>query len=426
MELLILISLIVLNGIFAMSELAIVSAKKAYLLEQAENGSQGAQVAIELADDPSRFLSTVQIGITLIGIVAGAFGDSVFSDDIANFVNILIPSLEAYTAEISFGLVVTLTTYLSLVIGELVPKQIALDNPERIATLVATPMYRLSQITAPIVWLLSRSTELISRLLGVHGKGNDFITDFEVIAMIREGITRGEFDKVEHEMVKGALELDDKYVGTIITPRPDIIWLDVNDSEETIRDKLLQRSLTAYPVCEGDIDEVIGIVRSKDVLRQLLKGDNINLRAIIREAIFVPEMAIAANVLQQFKQSALHMAIIIGEHGGVEGILTITDIIEEVLGDLDSQNIQVVQRTDGSWLIDGQYSIKDIESTLPNFVLPENEASDYRTIAGFVLKRIGHIPSAADVFDWHGYRIEVIDMDGRRIDKVLISRITDD
>jgi putative hemolysin len=426
MELLILIALIVLNGLFAMSELAIVSAKKARLQERLENGNQGAQTAIDLANDPNRFLSTVQIGITLIGIVAGAFGGSALTDDIANFVQSTVPSLEPYATQIGFGLIVTLTTYLSLVIGELVPKQIALHNPEGVAVLVAKPMRRLAQITAPLVWLLSKSTELITRLLGIRGEGNDFITDFEVIAMMREGIRAGEFDIAEHEMVKGALELDDIRIREIKTPRPDVIWLDINDDEATIRDKLLQEALTAYPICDGDIDEVIGIIRSKDVLRQLLRDEEVNLRAIMREPVFVPEMAIAGDVLQQFKQSALHMAIIIGEHGGFEGILTMTDIIEEVLGDLDLLDIQPVQRADGSWLLDGQYAISEIEAILPDFTLPEDELSDYRTLAGFVLKRIGHIPNAADSFEWQGYRVEVVDMDGRRVDKVLISQIADD
>lgn len=426
MELLILLGLITLNGLFAMSELAIVSAKKARLQERLENGNQGAQTAIDLAEDPNRFLSTVQIGITLIGIVAGAFGGSALADDIAYFIQTSIPSLEPYATQIGFGLIVTFTTYLSLVIGELVPKRIALHNPERVAVLVSTPMRYLAQITAPLVWFLSKSTELITRLLGVHGEGNDFITDFEVIAMMREGIEAGEFDTNEHEMVKGALELDDTRIREIKTPRTDIVWLDIDDGEATIRDKLSRRALTAYPVCEGNVDEVVGVIRSKDVLRRLLDEKDFNLKNMMREPIFVPEMAIAADVLQKFKRSSVHMALVVGEYGGIEGIVTLTDIVEEVLGDLDMQDVEPVQRADGSWLIDGQYPISDIQDLFPDFELPEDENSDYQTMAGFVLKRMGHIPQAADSFKWQGYHIEVMDMDGRRVDKVLVASLSDD
>jgi putative hemolysin len=426
MEFVILLALIILNGLFAMSELAIIYAKKARLLEQANHGNRGAQTAIDLAEEPNRFLSTVQIGITLIGISAGVVGGSAIADDIAQLMRQTHPVLEPFADEIGFGLIITLATYLSLVIGELVPKRIALHNPERVAMWVAPPMYSLAQIAAPLVWLLSKSTEFVTRLLGIHGEDNDFITDFEVIALMREGIRAGEFDKTEHEMVKGALELDDTRIRQIVTPRIDIIWLDINDSKATICDKLSERSLAAYPVCDGDIDKIIGVVRSKDMLRQLLEGHEIDLKTLLYEPLFVPEMAIAADVLQEFKRSTVHMAIVVGEYGGIEGIVTLNDIVEEVLGDLDMQDIEPIQREDGSWLIDGQYPANDMKDILPEFVFPENETSDYHTIAGFVLKRIGHIPKTAESFEWDGYRIEVIDMDGQRIDKVLITPIADD
>jgi len=421
MALLILLALIILNGIFALSELAIVSASKARLQQEAEGGKPGAAVAIELADDPNRFLSTVQIGITLVGIFAGAFGGSAIAGDIAQFLieNLSVPANIA--GQLGIGLIVLLTTYLSLVIGELVPKRIALSNPERFAAMIAPSMKRLSQISAPLVWFLSKSTEMVSRLLGVQGDDNKFITDFEVIAMVREGLTSGEFNAEEHEMVKGALELDDKRVREIATPRTEIAWLDINSAEEEIRQILRDTTYSAYIVAEDDIDNVIGVVRTKDLLTNIVLDNRIDLRAILKEPFYVPETAIAADVLQKFKVSEANMALVIGEYGGLEGIVTLNDIVEEVLGDLDMQDVEPIQRADGSWLIDGQYPIIDLPELLSDFDLPEDEQTDYHTIAGFVLKRLGQIPKTADIFDWGGYHIEIVDMDGQRVDKVLIS-----
>lgn len=417
----ILFALIILNGIFALSELAIVSASKARLQQDAEEGNQGAAVAIELADDPNHFLSTVQIGITLVGIFAGAFSGSAIADDIALFLTENFRIEPGIAGQVSFGLIVLLTTYLSLVIGELVPKRIALSNPERFAAMIAPPMKRLSQVSAPLVWFLSKSTEVVTRLLGVQGDDNKFITDFEVIAMVREGLTSGEFKTDEHEMVKGVLELDDRRVREIVTPRTDIAWLNINAPKEEIRQILRTTTYSAYIVAEDNIDNIIGIVRTKDLLTNIVMDNKIDLRAILKEPFYVPETAIAADVLQRFKSSEVHMALVIGEYGELQGIVTLNDIVEEVLGDLDMQDVKPIQRADGSWLIDGQYPIIALPELLINFDLPENEQADYQTIAGFVLKRLGKIPGTADIFDWGDYRIEIVDMDGQRVDKVLIS-----
>lgn len=421
MALIILLSLIVLNGVFALSELAIISANKARLQQEIDEGNQSAKIALALADDPNRFLSTVQIGITLIGIFAGAFGGSAIADDIALFLmnNFSIP--EVIAGQLGFSLIVLLTSYLSLVIGELVPKHIALSNPERYATLIAPPMLWLSRISAPLVWFLSKSTEIIARLLGVQGDSKDFITDFEVIAMVHEGLISGEFNMNEHEMVKGALELDDKRLREIATPRPEIIWLNINDSEEAIRQVLKDTSFSAYIVAEDTIDNIVGVVRTKDLLTDIVMNNKIDLLTILREPFYVPETAITADVLRRFKKTDVHMALVIGEYGGLKGIVTLNDIVEEVLGDLDMQDVEPVQRADGSWLIDGHYPISDLHELLEDFTLPDEEKADYHTIAGFVLKRLGQIPEVAMVFSWNGYRIEIMDMDGKRVDKVLIS-----
>ena len=421
MEFVVLVLLIVLNGVFAMSELAIVSSSKSRLQQLADKGNKGALTAIQLASDPNRFLSTVQIGITLIGIIAGAFGGSAIAGDIAELVRSNVPALENYAEEIGFAVIVTITTYLSLVIGELVPKRIALRNPERMAAVVARPMLMLSNVATPLVWLLSKSTELVSRLLGFGGKGDNFITDYDVFALMREGMEAGEFDAEEHAMVMGALELDDRLVREILTPRIAIVTLDIDDSQDEICAKLAEHRYSAFPVCGEDVDDIIGVVRSKDLLSQIIKNKEIHLVDIMHQPLFVPETVAAKDVLRQFKQVTVNMAIVINEHGGTEGIITLNDIVEEVLGDVDMADPEIVERPDGSWLIDGHLAIDTLTNIIAEFVTPADEEGDYNTLAGFVLKRLGHIPQASDTFTWQDYRFEVVDMDGKRIDKVLVS-----
>lgn len=416
-----LLGLIVLNGVFAMSELAIVSANKARLEQESENGVQGAEVALKLANDPNRFLSTVQIGITLVGIFAGAFGGSALADDISLFLIEQVSISQNFAEQISLALIVLITTYLSLVIGELVPKRIALHNPERVSSIIARPMQLLSQISAPLVWFLSKSTEVIARLLGVQGENSNFITDFEVIAMVREGIVSGEFDDDEHEMVKGALQLDDKRLREIATPRTEIVWLDINSSQDDIRKVLRETTFSTYIVADNSIDNVVGLVRTKDLLTNLVINDEINLREILHTPFYMPETAIALDVLQRFKTSEVNSAIVVDEYGSLAGIVTLNDIVEQVLGDIDMQDIEPVERADGSWLIDGQYPIIEMPELLANFNLPIDELSDYHTLAGFVLKRMGRIPETGDSFTWDDYTIEVVDMDSQRVDKILIT-----
>jgi putative hemolysin len=426
MEILILLGLLIINGVFAMSEMAIVSSRKAYLQERLDKGESGAKHALELLNEPNRFLSTVQVGITLVGIIAGAFGGSAIAGDIADAVRVYVPVLNPYADEIGFGLIVTLITYLSLVIGELVPKRIALNNPESMAIMLAPPMSWLARVASPLVWLLSKSTELLSRLLGVQGEGNQFITDFEVIALMREGIDSGEFNPQEHEMVKGALKLDDIRVREIITPRTEMIWLDVSDKREILIEKIKNGNYSMYPVGDGNIDSVLGVVFSQAVLLQILSNDEPNLRVLMSEVLIVPETAIAADVLQEFKKTVVTMALVVSEHGGIEGMVTQNDILKQIVGELDTEDKKPVQRSDGSWLVAGHYSIGDMEVLIPNFKIPEDETGDYNTLAGFILARLGHIPKASDNFEWENYRFEVLDMDGKRIDKVLIEDQTDE
>lgn len=426
MEFLILFALIILNGLFALSELAIVSARKARLQLRVEGGSQGAAIAIKLAEAPNHFLSTVQIGITLIGIGAGVFGGSALTQDITDFIRANSAFLSPYANQISYFLIISLTTYLSLVIGELVPKRIALHNPERIAVWVARPMLYLSYLTAPLVWLLSQSTGLVTFLLGLRGEGNNSMSDYEIMALIEEGIETGVFDSQEHRMVQGIFELDAMRLREIITPRTEIIWLDSHEDSASLRQKLSQYQHSAYPVCHEALDNVIGVVRSKDILRQILNGEDINLQKIMLSPLFVPESAIVAKVLQDLKMQTLNMAMVVGEHGGIEGIVTITDIIEEVVGDVDMADPRVIQREDGSWLIDGDFPVDKLADVLLDFAAPENEESVYTTLAGFALARFSKIPKVAEKFMWKNYEFEVMDMDGQRIDKILVNLITDE
>lgn len=421
MALIVLIALILLNGVFALSELAIVSANKARLQQASEAGSNGAKIALELANEPNRFLSTVQIGITLVGIFAGAFGGAAIADDLAEQLSTNFSFSLSLADQISFALIILFTTYLSLVIGELVPKRIALNNPERMAILVARPMKWLARLSAPIVWFLSKSTELVARAIGVQGDDTNFITDFEVIAMVREGITSGEFNTEEHNMVKGVLELDDRRVREIATPRTDIVWFDIHNSQAEIRQILKKTSYSAYIVADDSIDNILGVVSTKEMLTYLMDNNKIQLRDILHEPFYIPKSAMIADVLQEFKNTNVNIALMIGEYGGLEGIVTLNDVVEHVMGDLDMQDNTPIQRTDGSWLVDGQYPIINMQELFHDFDIPDDERNDYTTLAGFVLLRLGHIPKTTEAFDWGFYHLEVIDMDGQRVDKVLIS-----
>jgi len=420
MEFLILLALILLNGVFALSEIAVVSSRKSRLQEQAEAGNHNAQIALQLSNDPNRFLSTVQVGITLVGVGAGAFGGTAIAQDIAALIRTTWPALSIYADQIGFALIVGLTTYLSLVIGELVPKRIALYNPEQAAMVLARPMAWLSSITAPVVFFLSQSTTLLTKLLGVQGDGANSVTDFEVIAMMREGIESGDFEQTEHHMVKSVLQLDDTRVREIVTPRTAISWLPIDASPETLRQHVINHTFSAYPVCGEDIDDVVGAVRSKDLLTQLLNNQEVNLQAIMHPPLFVPETVRTSDVLQQFKSSPVHMALVVGEFGGIEGLITIKDIVEEILGDLDMDDPQAIKRDNGSWLIDGNFPMSDMVDVLSHLNLPEDEKKDYSTLSGFIMKRLERIPETSDNFHWAGHRFEVVDMDGKRIDKVLV------
>lgn len=425
MELLILLGLILLNGIFAMSEMAIVSARRTRLETLAAENKNGAQTALDLAAEPDRFLSTIQIGITLIGVMSGAFGGAAVAGDLANTLVQINPDFANFAQPLSLALVVGLTTYLSLVIGELVPKRIALSNPENIASLIARPMQRLSTLTGPLVTLLSASTGLVVSLLGIRQTEEPSITDKEVLAIIRQGAAQGIFAEDEESFVQGVMRLDEQRVGSVVTPRTEVIYFNVDDSEDTIRQKIRESTFSAYPVAQDSIDRVIGMVRTKDLLAQIIREGSIDLKAIMLQPLFMPESVSVADVLQQFKSTGIHTALVVGEYGGIEGLVRMHDIIEQIFGELDGgvfddQEPDVVQREDGSWLLDGQLSLLRMEELFPEFQIPEREAGNYETLAGFVMARLGRVPQPADHFDYSNLYFEVMDMDDIRIDKMLV------
>jgi magnesium and cobalt exporter, CNNM family len=422
-ESLLIILLLLINGVLAMAEMAIVSARKVRLQQRAEKGDAGARVALELANAPSRFLSTVQIGITLVGIFAGAFGGATIAAKLDARLE-QIPGLAPYSEAIALGAVVAAVTYLSLIIGELVPKRLALNNPEGIAAKIARPMRRLSVIASPVVRLLGISTESVLRLLGARKNTEPPVTEEEIKLMIKQGAEAGVFDEAEQDMVTNIFRLSDRRAGALMTPRYEIVWIDIKDSPAEIERRFNEHRHSRFPVCDGSIDHVLGIVRAKDLLACCLAGEAIDLQAALRMPLFVPENMPALKALEMFKQTGTHLAIVLDEHGGMQGLVTHHDLMEAIVGDIPSAGLPTespaVRREDGSWLLDGALPVDKFQQILGLKQMPDDEHGDYQTLAGFVLQQIGRIPVAGEQFEWRGLRFEVVDMDRRRIDKMLV------
>ncbi|MFL5807635.1 MAG: hemolysin family protein [Roseiflexaceae bacterium] len=427
MELLIILLLIVLNGVFAMAEMAVVSARKVRLQQWAEAGDAKARVALELAEEPTSLLSTVQIGITLIGILAGAFGGATVAHMLATQLN-AVPLLAPYSEAIGFGIVVLITTYLSLVVGELLPKRLALNNPERIAVAVARPMRFLSKLASPAVWLLTFSTDALLRLLRVRPSTEPPVTEEEIKVLLEQGAEAGVFAEAEQEMIERVFRLGDLRVGMVMTPRTQMVWLDLDDPVEQNLRKILASPYAAFPVGRGTPDKIRGVVYAKDLLARVLTGQPIDLQAAVCPALFVPESMAAFRALHKFRETRSHLALVVDEYGGVDGLVTLTDLVEELVGDMpdlgETGEQAVVQREDGSWLVSGRLPIDELKELLGVEYLPGEEAGRYHTLGGFVLTQLGHMPSVSEHFDWGGLRFEVVDMDGPRIDKVLVAPIS--
>ncbi|MGQ0600147.1 MAG: hemolysin family protein [Anaerolineales bacterium] len=421
LEAVLILLLILANGVFALAEIAIISARKTRLQQRANQGDRGAKVALELMREPQHFLSTVQIGITLVGILAGAFGGATFAETLAVWFA-TFPLLAPYSEAIGIAIVVLLITYVSLVLGELLPKRLALNNPERIAAAMAAPMRFLSVLMAPIVQLLSTSTEALLKVLNIPVTDEAPITQEEIKLLIDQGVRIGVFVHTEKEMVDSALRLGDQRVSSLITPRPELVWIDRDDSLDHIQEIIINSLHAYFPVVQGSLDNVIGILRGRDLLAGQVAGKPVDLGKLVRPPLFVPESQSVLAVLEQFKQTGHHMAVVIDEFGGLQGIVTLTDVLEALVGDIRApgqpQQDSAVRREDGSWLLDGRLLLHEFKSLID---LSEDwdEPSGFETLGGFIMDRLGRIPSPSEHFIFGGFRFEVVDMDGRRVDKVL-------
>ena len=420
----IIVLLIILNGVFAMSEMAVVSARKARLQDQANRGSGGARAALALAEAPDRFLSTVQIGITLVGVLSGAFGGQTIARIISEAAE-SYPTLAPYSNAIGLGAVVVVITYLTLVIGELLPKRIALQNPEGIAATVAAPMTFLSRLAGPLVRMLSASTRLAGRLIGLQMRAESPVTEEEIRILIEQGTEAGVFDIREQDMVESVFRLDDRHISTLMTPHTEIVTLDVTDSPEEIRAKLSACDYSSVPVVRGSLDDLVGIVRANDIVTQLLAAEPLNLETLAQPVLFVPEITTVSRLVEQLRQSAEHSVMVIDEHGGIQGLITEHDILEAIVGDLpsaqDLSQPQAVQRDDGSWLLDGLMTLDEVRDVLDIGLVPGEGRGTFETLGGFIMDRLGAVPTTGAHFDWGSYRFEVVDMDEHRVDKILVS-----
>jgi putative hemolysin len=422
-EIAIIFVLLVANGVFAMAEIAVVSAKKGRLRLLADQGRTGAKAALDLAESPNRFLSTVQIGITLVGIFAGAFGGATLAAKLAVPIA-TITTLAPYAEKISFGVVVAIITYFSLVLGELVPKRIGLSNPEGIAMRVAMPMNWLSRIAAPLVNFLTVSTDGLLRLVGFKPEKEAVVSEDEVRVLMQEGVRAGAFHKVESHIIHNTLELDLLEVREIMTPRPKVIWLNVNDPHEQIWHKIVVSNHSYFPVYERDRDHVVGIASVKAVYANLAAGIVVHLKDLVVPPLVVPATQTVLQLVEVFKKSGKHIAMVTDEFGSIVGLLTMNDVMEAIVGEFASQDARsrpdAKKRDDGSWLVDGMLDLDSVQQALPGFKLSSEAMGDTQTLAGFMMKAFGHVPREGEQLQAHGYTFEVLDMDRHRIDKVLV------
>ena len=421
MEILIIIGLILLNGLLAMSEIALVSARKSRLEIEAKRGNKSAQTALKLANEPDKFLSTIQIGITLIGILTGLYSGEAFAYDLAEHVR-QIPVVEPYALIVSKTTIVVIVTYLTLIMGELVPKRIGMGYAEKVSMLVAKPMNILSSIASPFVWLLSKSTVLAIKLTGVTATEDNKVTEEEIKAIVKEGFDGGEVQEVEQDIVERVFNLGDRNVGSIMTHRSELVWLDMTDSIEQIREKVEENLFNIYPVSSGKFDNIQGVVYLKDLFGRIDEPD-FSLEQVIRQAQYLPENQSVYNALEQFKQARVKYGIVTDEFGGIQGIVTLKDIMEGLIGQVPEADdeTEIVQRADGTYLVDGQYNFYDF---LEYFDMEDLYAEhDYNTLSGLILEILERVPKTGETLKWLIFEFEIVDMDGARIDKVLVKKV---
>lgn len=426
-EVVVILLLLVVNGVFSMSELALMTAKRSRLEYRAEEeGDAGARAALDLAAHPTAFLSTVQVGITLVGVLAGAFGGAGISAVLAEQLR-AVPWLAPYAQSVAFGLVVAVITYLSLIVGELVPKRIALSNPERVAALVARPMRAISRVGGPLVRALTGSTNFVLRLLGLGTVAPSGVTEQDIRALVEQGAESGVVQEAERDIVENAFRLGDRAVDALMTPRPDVQWVDVADAPDAVRAQLAEAARDRFLVCDGDLDHVLGIVHAEDLLVRCMGGapvaDAAVLRGLAREPLFVPTTMAAFRLLDTFRRTRQHAAIVLDEYGAVSGLVTLDDVLEALVGDVPGEGVgdaAFVRHPDGSWRVDAAAPLVEVESRL-DVEATARERADVLTLGGFVMARLGRVPREGDRFDWAGRRVEVVRMAGRRIEQVAIA-----
>jgi putative hemolysin len=423
LEIIIILVLIILTGYLSMAELAVVSIRKAKMQKYLEEGNKNAQIVFDLLEDPNEFLSTVQIGISLIGVLTGAFGGVTLAEPLSKLI-----SFVPYSEPISVAIVVIVTTYLTLVIGEIVPKVIALNDPERVALKVAKSMVILSKISKPVSFILAKSSSFLLWLMRIENKNDDLVTEEEIELMIKEGREDGTIEKEEEDIIKRVFKLDDQKVESIMTPRNEIIWIDLEDDREINKVKIIESRRSIFPIASGELDDFIGVVQAKDILSAMFIGGEFDVKKIVKEPLVVSEHMETLELLREFKenQEYVHMSLVVDEFGSVEGLITLNDLLEGIVGDIpgidEEDEPQAVQREDGTWLIDGRYPIDKFKKLFDfKEALHDEEEDGYTTLAGFILSISGTMPDEEDKYECDRFIFEIIDIDGHQIDKVLVT-----
>ncbi len=428
MDVALLVFLILINGLFAMSEMALSASRKARLQVMLEAGEAGAQAAIDLHDNPTKFLSTVQIGITSIGVLNGIVGDAAFSGPLSAWLVATFPLSQRAADLTATALVVLIITVLSIIFGELVPKRLGQMYPETVARLVARPMEWLSAATRPLVAVLAFCTEGVLRLLGVRGGPARSVTEEEIAASLEEGLDAGVIEAQEHQMVRNVFRLDDRQIGSMMIPRAEIKWLDVNATLDEVLQVVASEEHSRYPVCRDGLDDVIGVVAAHSLLRPLAEGRGASLADHLQPPVFVPETLSGMELLEHFRTSGAELVFVVDEYGAVQGVITVRDVLEAITGEFGTptgDDAWAVQRPDGSWLIDGLIPVPELKDRLELKELPEEDRGRYNTLAGMIMLLLGRLPHTTDHVEWEGWRFEVVDLDGKRVDKVLATRQRD-
>ena len=426
MDVALLVLLILVNALFAMSEMALTASRKARLAVMVEGGESGAQAAMDLHDNPTKWLSTVQVGITSIGICNGIVGDAAFSEPLAQWLKSVLPLHDRLAHLSATALVVLIITFLTIIFGELVPKRVGQMHPETVARLVARPMEWISTAMRPFVWLLSACTEATLKLLGIRNVPPRSVTEEEIAASLEEGVDAGVIEAQEHQMVRNVFRLDERQIGSMMIPRAEITWLDLEAPLPDLLARMAEHGRSRYPVCRGGLDEVVGVIEAQSLLQPLALGQKPDITELMKPPVFVPETLSGMELLEHFRASSAELVFVVDEYGAVQGVISVRDVLEAITGEFTTPSADdawAVQRADGSWLMDGLIPVPELKDRLELRELPEEERGRYNTLAGMVMLLLGRLPRTTDVVEWNGWRFEVVDLDGKRVDKVLVDRI---